>query len=480
MSTHHAVTSERRLLLGRKGGQTFQDVVIMGGGPSGLLAAILLGRRGHRVTVIERDEAPPFTGPEAVFRRWARRGLPQARQPHLFLGRAVRVLRQEAPDILDDLLVAGALRVPVDLGDGPGDAALCSRRLTFEAVLWRAAWRQPGVTVRNASAVADYILTGSGIRRVRGVRLEDGEALHADLVVDASGRRSPTPRLLARHGLRPPVEVAQECGLLYISRYYRLKPGADFPSTDVPVLVNLGWATAMAFPADRRTFCLLAIVAGIDPLRREFATNAGFARFHASIPSVASWLRAGRPIADMHTMARVDNRYRRLVDGSGPVAGGLLLLGDAAMHTNPTAGRGVSLAFAHVQHLVSAVAGAASAAELTMGFDAWTDSNIGAWYQLQAGADASLLRRAEAAVRGEAPPPPDRMEQIRAAVAELSGQPGPAGLLLRRLRHLVSLPSEVLGNPVVLAATADLRSRQEAQALVPPGPSRVSFAAAAA
>ena len=61
-------------------------------------------------------------------------------------------------------------------------------------------------------------------------------------------------------------------------------------------------------------------------------------------------------------MARVDNRYRRLVDGSGPVAGGLLLLGDAAMHTNPTAGRGVSLAFAHVQHLVSAVAGAASAA----------------------------------------------------------------------------------------------------------------------
>ena len=229
MSTHHAVTSERQLLPGRKGGQTFQDVVIMGGGPSGLLAAILLGRQGHRVTVIERDEAPPFTGPEAVFRRWARRGLPQARQPHMFLGRAVRVLRQEAPDILDDLLVAGALRLPVDLGDGPGDAALCSRRLTFEAVLWRAAWRQPGVTLRNASAVADYVLTGSGTRRVRGVRLEDGEALHADLVVDASGRRSPTPRLLARHGLRPPVEVAQECGLLYISRYYRLKPGADFP-----------------------------------------------------------------------------------------------------------------------------------------------------------------------------------------------------------------------------------------------------------
>ena len=463
----------------RRGGQTFQDVALVGGGPSGLLAAILLGRRGHRVTVVERDEAPPFTGPEAVFRRWARRGVPQARQPHMFLGRAVRVLRDEAPDILDDLLVAGALRLPVDLGDGPGDAVLCSRRLTFEAVLWRAAQRQPGVTVRNGTAVEDYLLTGAGPPRVRGVALNDGELLHADLVVDASGRRSPTPRFFAQHGLRPPAEVGQECGLFYVSRYYRLKPGAALPTTDVPVMVNLGWATAMAFPADRRTFCLLAIVAAIDPLRRELVDDAGFARFHASMPTIAPWLHAGRPIGDIHTLARVDNRYRRLVDENGPIASGLLLLGDAAMHTNPTAGRGVSLAFAHVQQLLAAVDGAPSASELTVAFDAWTDANIGAWYQLQAGADASLLRRAEAAVRGETLPPPDRTEQIRAAVIELSRQPSPAGLLLRRLRNLVSLPSEVLGDPGVQAAAEELLARRNAEAVLTTGPTRASFAAAA-
>jgi 2-polyprenyl-6-methoxyphenol hydroxylase-like FAD-dependent oxidoreductase len=462
----------------RRGGQTFQDVVIMGGGPSGLLAATLLGRRGHRVTVLERDEAPPFTGPEAVFRRWARRGVPQARQPHMFLGRAVRVLREEAPDILDDLLVAGALRLPVDLGEGPSDAVLCSRRLTFEAVLWRAAQRQPGVTVRNGTAVEDYLITGSETPRVRGVQLEDGEALSADLVVDAGGRRSPTPRLFARHGLRPPAEVGQECGLLYISRYYRLKPGAELPTTDVPVMVSLGWATAMAFPADRRTFCLLAIVAAIDPVRKELATEAGFARFQASMPPMAAWLHAGRPIADIHTMARVDNRYRRLVDASGPIAGGVLLLGDAAMHTNPTAGRGVSLAFAHVQQLLTAVDSSASATELTVGFDAWTDANIGAWYQLQAGADASLLRRAEAAVRGEALPPPDHMEQVRVAVIELSRQPSAAGLLLRRLRNLVSLPATVLGDPTVVAAAEELLA-DRAQAGVSAEASRASFLAAA-
>jgi hypothetical protein len=149
------------------------------------------------------------------------------------------------------------------------------------------------------------------------------------------------------------------------------------------------------------------------------------------------------------------------------------------MHTNPTAGRGVSLAFAHVQHLLTALDGAPSASELTVAFDAWTDANIGAWYQLQAGADASLLRRAEAAVRGETPPPPDRTEQIRAAVIELSRQPSPAGLLLRRLRNLVSLPSEVLGDAGVRAAAEEHLARGQAGATLTIGPTRASFATAA-
>jgi 2-polyprenyl-6-methoxyphenol hydroxylase-like FAD-dependent oxidoreductase len=398
----------------------------------------------------------------------------------VFLGRAVRVLRDEAPDLLDDVLVAGALRLPVDLGDGPGDAVICSRRLTFEAALWRAARRQQGVTVRPGTGVHDFVFAPSGLPRVRGVQLDTGEALHADLVVDASGRRSPTPRLFVRRGLRPPVEVGQDCGLLYISRYYRLRRRFDYPSRDVPVMVNLGWATAMAFPADRRTFCLLAVVAAIDPLRRELTTEAGFARFHASIPTMAPWLAAGRPIADIHTMTRVDNRYRRVVDSSGPIASGLLLLGDAAMHTNPTAGRGVSLAFAHVQYLLYALDRAVSPTELAIGFDTWTDANIGAWYQLQAGADASLLRRAEASVRGETLPPPDGTEQIRAVIVELSKQTGPAGLRLRRLRNLVSLPSEVLDDPTVQAVAREFLARLEAEAggrLA--GPTRSSFADAA-
>jgi 2-polyprenyl-6-methoxyphenol hydroxylase-like FAD-dependent oxidoreductase len=389
------------------------------------------------------------------------------------------VLRDEAPDILDEVLASGALRVPIDLGDGPGDAVVCSRRLPFEAVLWRAARCQAGVTIRGGSGVDDYLFRPARTPRVTGVHLEDGESLKADVVVDASGRRSPTPRFLARWGLRPLPEKGQNCGLLYISRYYRLEPGADYPSMDLPVMVNLGWATAMAFPADRRTFCLLAVVASIDPLRKELTTNEGFSRFHASIPLTAPWLHAGRPIAGIQTMAGVDNRYRRLVDEAGPIVDGLLLLGDAAMHTNPTAGRGVSLAFAHVQHLVSLTGRASSSRELAGALDRWTDTNIGGWFQLQAGADASMLRRAEAAVRGEMPPPPDHMERIRAVAIELSRQPGPAGLLLRRMRHLVALPAQVLTDLDVLAAANEFLSRPSRGDSLPAGPSRGDWAARA-
>jgi 2-polyprenyl-6-methoxyphenol hydroxylase-like FAD-dependent oxidoreductase len=325
--------------------------------------------------------------------------------------------------------------------------------------------------------VDDLVVDDGAVPHVRGILLDDGATIAADLVVDATGRRSPTPRLLARHGLRPVPEVVQDCGLLYLSRHYRLHPDTEFPSTDVPINANPGWARAMAFPGDRRTFCLLAAVAAIDPLRRELATDRGFSRFHAAVPVTARWLGAGTPISEVTVMARINNCYRRLVDDAGPLVAGLVLVGDAAMHTNPTAGRGVSLAFAHIEHLAATIDRPMSRWEFALQFDAWTDANIGVWFELQAAADSSMTRRAEAAVRGEALPPPDRSEQIREILIEFSKQPGPASLPLRRMRNLVALPSEGLSQPGVLAAAEDFLVEQGPRLAGLSGPSRAVFAA---
>ena len=64
-----------------------QDVAVVGGGMAGMLAALMLARDGHRVTVYERDDTDlPDTADEA-FDGWDRRGVPHARQSHALLGR---------------------------------------------------------------------------------------------------------------------------------------------------------------------------------------------------------------------------------------------------------------------------------------------------------------------------------------------------------------------------------------------------------
>ena len=220
------------------------------------------------------------------------------------------------------------------------------------------------------------------------------------------------------------------------------------------IMVSLGWASAFAFPGDNGTFCLLAVISAMDPLRRELATEVkGFSRsFTAADPGDRSVAGRRRGHSHIATMARVDNRYRRLVDDAGPIVSGFVM--PATRPCTPIASP------AGACPLPPPIPGSrcwpskarAAPAKLTTGFDAWTAINMAAWYQLQAGADASMVRRMEAAVRGETLPPPERMEQIRSVIIELSKQPGHAGVQLRRLRHLVALPSEVLGDPIVLTA----------------------------
>ena len=61
-----------------------------------------------------------------------------------------------------------------------------------------------------------------------GVRTDRGD-LPADLVVDATGRRSPVDDWLAQIGARPTATWLAECGIAYFSRHYRVRPAADLP-----------------------------------------------------------------------------------------------------------------------------------------------------------------------------------------------------------------------------------------------------------
>ena len=137
------------------------DIVVVGAGIGGLGSALALARAGHRVTLVERDDGPMPDNVEDAF-EWDRRGAPQVRHPHVFLGLAQTILRDHFPDVLRALSDLGVEPAPL----GPRERArldeatiavitadrdlrmLPCRRTTFEWVMRRAVLAQPGVELR--------------------------------------------------------------------------------------------------------------------------------------------------------------------------------------------------------------------------------------------------------------------------------------------------------------------------------------------
>jgi 2-polyprenyl-6-methoxyphenol hydroxylase-like FAD-dependent oxidoreductase len=416
------------------------QVVVIGGGVAGLACALQLGRAGHDVTVVERDDTPmPATADEAF--EWDRRGAPQVRHSHAFLARLRNLLADHQPDILEALLAEGATEMR--FGDGlppemeftpqPGDDELvmiACRRTTFEWVLRRAALAEGRVTLRTGVAATALLTTpplttppqkNRGIRTlgdriprdfgevavVAGVRLGDGTELAADLVVAANGRRSAVAEWLADIGARSVTETLEDTGIVYASRFYRLLPDADLPPRTGPIGGDLGYVKYGTFVGDNRTFSVtLAVPSDDDELRRRLSDPVAFDAAARTLPATAPWLdgRAEPITTGVHVMAGLLNKWSDYVPDGQPAALGLVPVGDAVLCTNPLYGRGCSTAYWSAHLLTTALAehpddvGAAAVA-----YDAALRTEIHPWYRASVEQDREARRVSAAILAGEDP-----------------------------------------------------------------------------
>lgn len=343
------------------------EAVVIGAGPVGLASAMLLADRGFEVTVVDRDGDAPETA-EAAWSAWERRSVTQFRQVHFLQPGGRAILDEHLPKVVEHLLTLGAVRFNPSadyarqLPGGPlGDefdrfeTVTTCRRPVLELAFALAAADTTGIEIRRR-VVVDGFETGTeaidGIPHVVGVRTDGGEVVTADLVIDAAGRRSPVPGLLAGLGGPPVTEQVEDLGFVYNTQFYR---GDRPPELRGDILAAVGSISVLTMPGDNGYWSVTLYHSPNDRPMRKIRDGRVFERVVRSLPLHAHWA-DGETVGEVVSMAASTNTRRQFVHDGLPAATGLVPVGDAWGFTNPSIGRGITLGIMHATDVVPTVA----------------------------------------------------------------------------------------------------------------------------
>jgi 2-polyprenyl-6-methoxyphenol hydroxylase-like FAD-dependent oxidoreductase len=330
-----------------------ERAVVIGGSIAGLAAARVLSDHFSDVLVVERDGLPEEPGP--------RRGVPQSVHLHgLTLGG-----RQALDEIYGNKGFTSSMRAAgaayfdfykhqaVLLPEGwlrraPSDVkAVYGSRACMEHVIRTLTRQIKSIGFRTGQATG--LQASADSKRVNGVCLlgADGKeaVLEAELVVDATGRGSKSPKWFEDLGYEPPSESIVEPFLGYASVYCTIPEDAwpgDVRAVGAPPSRPGFTRGGYVIPQENGLSVVMAAGTNRDypPGDKDRFTEF---LFTANTPVFYHIWRAAEQVTEIRTTRTSTNRLRHWQDLSAR-PGAFLAIGDAVAAFNPVYGQGITTA----------------------------------------------------------------------------------------------------------------------------------------